>query len=228
VPVNLAVSLCTILAAAPARLVAMPDAPLAPFLGETAGLAVAAMLAAYLGAGWLRRLSAAALGRLIFLLLAALGVALLVEAGVALVSDGLLPGAAWARLGAALPLGFLIGAVSSVLGVAGGELVIPTFVFGYGAPIAAAGSLALAVSLPAVAVGVARHARAGAYAEQGLLAGLVVPMAFGSAAGALLGGFLAAFVPAGLVKAGLGVLLLWSARKVFGAEARGAAAHASG
>ena len=55
--------------------------------------------------------------------------------------------------------GFLIGVVASLLGVAGGELLIPTLVLLFGADIKLAGSLSLAVSLPTMLVGFARYSR---------------------------------------------------------------------
>jgi uncharacterized membrane protein YfcA len=59
--------------------------------------------------------------------------------------------------------GFLIGAISNVLGVAGGEVIIPTLVFAYGVPVKSAGSLSMLISLPTVLAGIVRHARAGAF-----------------------------------------------------------------
>ena len=47
--------------------------------------------------------------------------------------------------------------MSSLLGIAGGELIIPTLVFTFGAGIKAAGTASFLVSLPTVAVGVLRH-----------------------------------------------------------------------
>jgi len=215
VPVNLAVSLFTILTAIPPRLAVAPGAALAPFLWGTIVIAIGAIVAAYVGASYLGRLSAGALGRLIFVLLVALGVALLVEAAVPFASDGLLPNLLWPRLAAGLLLGVGIGAISSVLGVAGGEVIIPTLAFGYGVPIVTAGSLSLMISVPMVVVGILRHATAGAYAERPLLTGLIVPMGLGSAGGATVGALLVAFAPAALIKAGLGILLILSAWKVF-------------
>jgi hypothetical protein len=45
------------------------------------------------------------------------------------------------------------GVVASLLGVAGGEFLIPTFVLLFGADIELASSLSLAVSLPTMLVG---------------------------------------------------------------------------
>jgi uncharacterized protein len=49
------------------------------------------------------------------------------------------------------------GIVAALLGVAGGELLIPTLVLLFGADIKLAGSLSLAVSLPTMIVGFTRY-----------------------------------------------------------------------
>ena len=49
--------------------------------------------------------------------------------------------------------------VAALLGVAGGELLIPTLVLLFGADIKLAGSLSLAVSLPTMLVGFARYSQ---------------------------------------------------------------------
>ena len=83
---------------------------------------------------------------------------------------GLEPGgAARSLLGATA--GAAIGLASSLLGVAGGELIIPTLVFGFGLDIKAAGTASLLVSLPTVAVGVLRFRAQGAYRDGAMLAG---------------------------------------------------------
>jgi hypothetical protein len=53
----------------------------------------------------------------------------------------------------------LIGVVAALMGVAGGELLIPTIVLLYGLDIKIAGSLSLAVSLPTMLVAFARYSR---------------------------------------------------------------------
>jgi hypothetical protein len=53
-----------------------------------------------------------------------------------------------AQVVAGVVAGFLIGLAASVMGVAGGELLIPTIVLLYGIDIKTAGSLSLMVSLP--------------------------------------------------------------------------------
>jgi uncharacterized protein len=110
--------------------------------------------------------------------------------------------------------GLGIGSVSSLLGVAGGEVIIPTLIFAYGADIKTAGTASLLISLPTVAVGIARYARQCAYASSAL-ARTVAPMGLGSVVGAVIGGLLVGSVPAAVLKFGLGVILILSACHTF-------------
>jgi uncharacterized membrane protein YfcA len=72
-------------------------------------------------------------------------------------SGAMLTGAAQAIAG--VVAGFAIGVVAALLGVAGGELLIPTLVLLFAADIKLAGSLSLAVSLPTMLVGFTRYSR---------------------------------------------------------------------
>lgn len=219
VPLNLAVSLVTVLAALPVRLGASDPAALLPWLAAAASFALGAVVAAYAGAGWLGRIPDEALRRAIGGLLILLGLVLLLEAAVPLVPSGLLPPAVGIRLVSGLGSGLIIGTISSLLGVAGGDVIIPTLVLGYGVPIELAGTLSLLISLPAITVGVLRHWRAGAFQDSARSKFVILPLAFGALCGAPVGGWLAAAAPAGLIKVLLGGLLIWSAWKVFAKRA---------
>lgn len=224
VRLNLLVSLATLAAAAVARF-GFADLPsLAGHWPEITALAAAATLAAWFGAGLLARVDALRLTRLIAVLLAAIGALLLVEAAA---GDALHLGAApggWWRVPVGLAAGLAIGLVSSLLGVAGGELIIPTLIFGFGLDIRAAGSASLLISLPAVAAGVIRHHRAGGYRDRTVLAGIAAPMAAGSVLGAAAGAALLPFVPVDALKLILGAILLASSVKLWRKGAAKAAA----
>ena len=64
-----------------------------------------------------------------------------------------------ALFAAGIVAGFIIGVIAALLGVAGGEFLIPTLILLFGADIKLAGSLSLAVSLPTMLVGFARYSR---------------------------------------------------------------------
>ena len=218
IPVNLAVSLLTLLAALPSRLYTLKTASLIPFLSETIALAIGAVLGAYAGVGWLRRLSPVALKRAVFGLLLALGLVMIGESVVSFAPLGVLPAATLSRIVSGLALGFVIGAISGLLGVAGGEVIIPTLILGFGAPIKTAGSLGQMVSIPTVLTGFVRHYRAGALRDRAIWTRLIAPMGIGAVAGGIAGGLLSSTAPSGLLKAMLGLILILSSLKVFGGQ----------
>jgi uncharacterized membrane protein YfcA len=111
--------------------------------------------------------------------------------------------------------GVVIGVVASLLGVAGGELLIPTLVLLFGADIKLAGSLSLAISLPTMIVGFTRYSRDDSFAVLGRNRRFVLVMAAGSMAGSFIGGLLLGIVPATILLPGLAAVLLISAVKVW-------------
>jgi uncharacterized membrane protein YfcA len=150
---------------------------------------------------------------LVFLVV--IGSALIMEAFLPQHVPGILPDAPPVRVVAAVLFGLCIGLVSSLLGVAGGELIIPTLVFAFGAGIKTAGTASLLISLPTVAVGVLRHRELGSYSDRADLTRTVAPMGAGSVVGAVVGGLLVGLVPAAALKFVLGVILIVSAVRIF-------------
>lgn len=69
--------------------------------------------------------------------------------------------------------------------------------------------------VPTVAVGLLRYGKNGSYEDKADLSQLVLPMGLGSIVGAVIGGYLVPFVPAGLLKIGLGAILIVSAVRIF-------------
>lgn len=217
VPINLAASFIVLSAAFPVRLATVPLAGVLPYAPAILGMLAGSMSAAWIGAGLVRRLSNRLLGPAILVLLVVLGCTLIAEGlfaqePVRLVGAGLIP-----TVVVAAACGIVIGLVSSVLGVAGGELIIPAFILLYGVDAKLAGSMSILVGLPTIAVGLARWFGAGSILrDRPTLRGTLVPLALGSAFGAVLGGALLGLAPAGLLKVGLGLVLIWSAAKIFG------------
>jgi uncharacterized membrane protein YfcA len=215
IPVNLAVSLITLLAALPTRLYTLSTTSLKPFLYETTALAFGAVLGAYVGVSALRRLSPTTLTRAVFALLLALGLVMIAESVVSFAPLCVAPDAMFLRITFGLASGVGIGAISGLLGVAGGEVIIPTLILGFGASVKAAGSLSQMVSIPTVFTGLVRHYHAGALNDRAIATRLILPMGLGAIAGGIGGGLLSALVSAGFLKALLGVILIASSVKVF-------------
>lgn len=214
IPLNLLVSFVTIAFSFGARSQTLSLSPIVPLIPTMLALIVGALVAAYVGTSLFHRLPDYWLFRTILALLLIIGVALIGEGLVTQESGALLPHQDVVKVGAGLLFGASIGLVSSMLGVAGGEVIIPTLVFAYGVDIKTAGTASLLISLPTVALGIARYAQRGAYRRQALI-DTVAPMAVGSIGGALLGGVLAGVVASSLLKIGLGIILILSSWRTF-------------
>jgi uncharacterized protein len=189
--------------------------PLLGLLPVVVAMIVGAVSAAYVGTALVHRVSERLLERVILVFLVVIGTALIVESFLPQDVPGLLPDVLTVRVAAAVVFGLGIGLVSSLLGVAGGELIIPTLVFAFGAGIKTAGTASLLISLPTVAVGVLRHRRLGAFSDRDDLTRTVAPMGVGSVVGAVVGGLFVGVIPAAALKLVLGVLLIVSAVRIF-------------
>ena len=217
VPLNLAASFCVLAAALPFRLSATPWEAIGPHAPAVLGMLAGSMSAAWVGGGLLRRLGDRVLGRSILVLLVALGLILIAE-GIFVAAPTRLVGEGWLTSAAvAAACGVVIGLVSSLLGVAGGELIIPVFILLFGVDAKLAGSMSALVGLPTIAIGLARWLSPGSpLREAAILRGTLAPLAAGSIHGAAAGALSLGLVPASALKIALGIILIWSASRIFG------------
>ena len=111
--------------------------------------------------------------------------------------------------------GLAIGIVASLLGVAGGELLIPTLVLLFGAEIKLAGSLSLAVSLPTMLVGFTRYSRDQSFTVLARHRWFLSLMSAGSITGTLIGAYLLAYTSGAVLYPLLALILVLSAVKVW-------------
>jgi uncharacterized protein len=147
VPFNLAVSLLTLTFALVVRSRTISVGALVPYLNEVVGLAVGGVASAFYGARFVGAIRSEHLIKTIAALLAALGVLILFEVVYPFQHAQVIPAGAGFHFGAGFALGIIIGLVSSILGVAGGELLIPTMMFIFGAGIKTAGTASIVVSV---------------------------------------------------------------------------------
>ncbi|MEK8034799.1 TSUP family transporter [Ideonella sp. DXS29W] len=175
-------------------------------------LLAGSLVGAWLGAGWATKLSNRRLYQVISITLLAIAVVLVFAHGVH--SDGaLLRGPAQVVTG--LVAGFVFGVVAAVMGVAGGELLIPTLILLFGADIKLAGSLSVAISLPTMVVGFVRFSRDSAFEVLRHNRRFVLAMAVGSVVGVAVGGQLLGVVPHNVLLPALAAILVISAVKVW-------------
>ncbi|MEI2296741.1 sulfite exporter TauE/SafE family protein [Ensifer sp. MJa1] len=209
---NKAMSLVVVASALPFRAATVPFGSIADHWQIVVNLLAGSLFGAWFGAGWATRLKSETLYRVISALL--VGIALVLVFGHdAVANQPFLTGTA--QVFAGIVIGFAIGVVASLLGVAGGELLIPTLVLLFGADIKLAGSLSLAVSLPTMIVGFTRYSRDRSFSVLGRNIRFVVVMAIGSVIGTFLGGLLLGVVPGAYLLPALAVILMISAVKVW-------------
>jgi uncharacterized membrane protein YfcA len=211
--VNKAISLIVVASALPLRMGTVPLNELAAHWSIILNLLAGSLLGAWFGAGWAIKLKTESFYKVIAVLLAV--IALLLVFGHSPASAGLPPLSGTVQIIAGIVAGFGIGVVASLLGVAGGELLIPTLVLLFGADIKLAGSLSLAVSLPTMLTGFARYSTDRSFAVLGRNRGFALAMATGSLFGAFLGGQLLGMIPADVLLSSLALILAISAIKVW-------------
>ena len=209
---NKAMSLIVVVTALPARLVAVTVDTVSGYWFVVVNLLAGSLIGAWMGATWATRMRSATLYQVLAVLLVLIAIAL-----------------AWNHFGDLNPLmldpvprtllglaaGVGIGIVAALMGVAGGELLIPTIVLLFAVDIKIAGSLALAISLPTMLVAFARYSRDRSFEVLGANKGFVLAMAAGSIIGTILGGLVLGAVPEGVLIPLLVALLLVSSVKVW-------------
>ena len=209
---NKAMSLVVVASALPFRTAAIPFASVAAHWAVIVNLLAGSLIGAWFGAGWATRLASQTLSRVIAVLL--LGIAIVLVIGHDTADTGAML-AGTSQMAAGVAAGFVIGIVAALLGVAGGELLIPTLVLLFGVDIKLAGSLSLAVSLPTMLVGFARYSRDRSFVVLAENRRFVLMMAAGSIAGSFIGGRLLGLVPNTILLPLLAVILVLSAAKVW-------------
>jgi uncharacterized membrane protein YfcA len=186
---NKALSLVVVVTALPARMAAVPLSTLLPHWSVVLNLLAGSVVGAWPGASWATRMRSSTLYRVLAVLIALA----LIGNHVGTLHHVGLPPAVVLIVGTVA--GFFIGVVAAIMGVAGGELLIPTIVLLFGTDIKVAGSLSLAVSLPTMLVAFARYSRDGSFTVLHRHARLAAVLAAGSVTGTVLGGLLLGVVP---------------------------------
>lgn len=212
--INKAMSLIVVASALPLRSMSIAWRDVFSHWPVIANLLAGSLIGAWMGAHYATRLHTMWLNRIIMVLLVALALGMIVGHGVLSASSAELVMTP-TRLLLGIISGIGIGAVAALLGVAGGELIIPTLVLLYGIDIKLAGSLSLCVSLPTMLVAFARYSQSGAFAVLERERQFLLWMTLGSLLGTALGGYLLGWFPTDILVLLLGGILLVSAYKVF-------------
>jgi uncharacterized membrane protein YfcA len=215
VPMNQILSLITLMTALLVRWRTGSLIGLGSFATAIAALGIGGITAAWFAARLLAHVTDHRLERAIAVLLMAIGLLLIGERLLPADLPALVPTQTVAQFAVGLALGLCVGTASTFLGVAGGELLIPTLIFVFGADIHTAGSAVLFISIPTVCMGLFRYGRMGLLPGRSTLLWIGAPMGAESLIGAAAGGAFAGSTSAELLKLLLGLILVAAAFKAF-------------
>jgi uncharacterized protein len=211
---NKAMSLLVVASALPFRAATISWENVLAHWSIIVNLLAGSLLGAWMGASWATKLRSETLYRVIAALLVCIALVLMTAhhtntTGTALFNSPAL------LMTTGVIAGLGIGIVAALLGVAGGELLIPAIVILFGVDIKLAGSLSLAVSLPTMLVSFARYSKDSSFVVLGANKPFVLIMAAGSIVGTWIGSRLLGIVPETYLLPMLAAILLISAVKVW-------------
>lgn len=209
---NRALSLVVVATALPFRAEAVPYADVLAHSSIILTVLSGSLVGAFTGATFATRFASRTLFRAI--------AALLIVTALLLVAGGdpelrHMPVDGTVRLVAGVAAGFCIGLAVAMMGVAGGELLVPTLVLLFSLPVKLAGSVALVIALPTILVGFARFGRDNTVTVIRDNAFFLGVMVAGSIAGTFIGGQLLGLLPSSVLLPLLGLILVASAVKIW-------------
>lgn len=210
---NKTMSLVVVAAALLFRTRSVPLSMVAAHWSIVADVLVGSLLGAWFGAGWATRMRGDTFYRAIAILLVLVAVVMLFGHHATTQLAPAAPSGGQYLVGIAA--GFAIGVVAALMGVAGGEFIIPTLVLLFDLDAKLAGSLSLAISFPTMVTGFVRYSRDRSFVVLKANARLVQLMAIGSVLGALCGGLLLGIVATDYLLPGLALILVLSASRVW-------------
>lgn len=215
VPMNQILSLVTLVTALVVRWHTGSLVGVSAFAPAVIALGVGGVTAAWFAVRLLSYVADHRLERAIAVLLIVIGLLLIGERFLPAGLPALVPAEVGWQISAGIALGLCIGTASTFLGVAGGELLIPTLIFVFGADIHTAGSAVLFISIPTVCMGLFRYGRMSLLPARSTLVRIGLPIGVESFVGAAAGGMFAGTTSAEVLKLLLGVILVAAAFKAF-------------
>lgn len=212
VMLNKTISLVVVSSALLFRAGAVPFELLLANWAIAANVLAGSLIGAWMGATWAVKMKSRTLYQTLAVMLVLIAIVLLFGHQ-ATSTEPLLSGIALVVAGIAA--GFGIGVVAAIMGVAGGELLIPMLILLFGVDIKLAGSLSLVISLPTMLVAFFRFSKDTAFKVIKENKAFVGYMALGSIVGTSIAGHLVGIVPDSVLLPLLAAILLVSSVKVW-------------
>lgn len=212
--INKLVSLAVVLFSLAFRSSAIGFDEILPHIWTIINILAGSLVGAYFAADYACKISQSALNKIILAILVILALSMLFGHEYIKASEPLFENKTLLFLSSVIA-GILIGVVAAVLGVAGGEFIIPTLILLYGCDPKLAGSLSLCISLPTMLTAFFRYSQGEQFKEAMKHKSFIIFMIFGSMIGSAFGSMLLGTVESQTIAIILGSILLISAFKVF-------------
>lgn len=210
--INLVISLITVTFSFIFRSQSIPLVDVFSNFDVILNLLAGSIIGAFLGVKMATKINAHKLDRIVFFFLLFLGIFMVTHS---LIHFDSLELDTFIKMILGFIAGLIIGVFSSMLGVAGGELIIPTIILLFAIDIKLAGSLSLCVSFPTVLIGIYKYRQNKEFEIVKSNKGFLISMALGSILGAFIGSKLLIGISQGTLQIILGIILLISAIKIF-------------
>jgi len=210
--INLLVSMFTVIFSLIFRNTEIPFSELIQHYEAILNLFAGSAIGAWAGVQIATKVSTRVLNILVWIFLLSLGVFMILHALIDFTPPIL---STPVRILAGFIAGIIIGIFSSMLGVAGGELIIPTLILLYAQDIKLAGSISLCISLPTIIIGLYKYRKDKAFTVLTANKVFILLMTTGSIAGALAGSKILGGINGYILQMMLGVILIITAIKTF-------------
>ena len=210
--INLVVSLITVIFSFIFRSTSIPLVDIGENYGVILNLLAGSIIGAFIGVRLATKINSKKLDKIVFIFLMFLGIFMITHSLIHFNHLELTP---IIRIISGFLAGLIIGIFSSMLGVAGGELIIPTIILLYAIDIKLAGSLSLCISFPTVLIGILKYKQNSEFKIIKNNMNFVFFMAIGSVLGAFICSRILIGIEASTLQLILGIVLLISAFKIF-------------
>lgn len=212
VVINLVVSLVTVTFSFIFRSSSIPFSDVTSNWFVIVNLVTGTLLGAIAGVSLATKMNAKRLDNIVFAFLLLLGIFMIIHSQI---HFNPLEVSLYVKIISVFVAGTVIGVFSSMLGVAGGELIIPAIILLYAIDIKLAGTLSLCVSFPTLIVGILKYRQKKELKVVKENWSFVAFMATGSILGAFLGSRMLIGISTTTLQIILGTILLLSAIKTF-------------
>lgn len=210
--INLIVSLSTVFFSFIFRSTSIPVSEVLGQYTVVLNILGGSLIGAFLGVKLATNISTDKLNRIVFVFLFLLGLFLISHACIHFQQIAL---PASVQIITGVLAGIIIGTFSSMLGVAGGELIIPTIILLFAVDIKLAGSLSLCISFPTVIIGILKYRSSEQFKITKENTMFIILMSIGSILGAYIGSRILTGISESVLQITLGVILLISSVKIF-------------